>query len=669
MEEELEKIKVNIKKLNEEKELGDISEEEYNEKVCEYFCNAAESSSLSSLLFLSSLLPSQLFLNYRSIKTGEKGWKNAILYASKGASIEVMEFLLSFGFNINSLSTYEENCLSIAVKNGGSKEYIEYLFSKDATFLQTTKVRNFNLCEILLRDRKYDNKDVLEILKYLIEERGVDIHSINNTIIELATSHKVEIMKYLVVSLQFDITSQFNFFEKIIQLAIKANNIEVIDYLISLKPDLKYKDFEYSLFLYAVKYSNLKVIQYLVSLNQFDIHLPQFGGRNAIIIGALHNSLEVIQYLVSLGINIQCTDGSGKNAFYLCAKKFGNLALDCTKYSIKPVINIASTIEKNQILSTQLFNNMKYLISIGIGTYQNNNNNDDNNNNMNFQQDIMSFIIKGGNKEEIEFIHSLYHSCEFEKYKNLVAFSKSIYFYDINLLKYLIENNIIGETNSNDNQYRTPNNGSILHILVNSLSYLLVMKYNFFLNKSTKEIFKRFNEYFDYFLERGNDINSTQSKYFGEIPFQLIDIRCINDKLLRMIINYLINKGSDLLYKSELGSVLHTIKPYPFTLSRSNLRRSRKEEIMKYIIMRSIEINEKSSAQRSMIQHYKIQNNNKYTLPIYNNKNNNNNEKEMKEEWKRVFSSFVLSPPLILSIENNKKQKFIINEIGELKYA
>ena len=55
---EVEKIKESIVKLKEEKEKGRISEKEYNEKVCEYFCKAAECSSLPSLLFLSSLLPS-----------------------------------------------------------------------------------------------------------------------------------------------------------------------------------------------------------------------------------------------------------------------------------------------------------------------------------------------------------------------------------------------------------------------------------------------------------------------------------------------------------------------------------------------------------------------------------------------------------------------------------
>ena len=655
MEEELEKIKEIIKKLNEEKELGSLSKEKYNKKVCEYFCNAAESSSLSSLLFLSSLLPSQLFLKYRSTKTGKIGY-NAILCASKGASIEVMEFLLSFGFNINSLNGGEENCLFIAIKNGKSKEYIEYLFSKAANFLQISRIhgKEDNLCEILLRDGKYnDDKDVLEILKYLVEERGVDIHykpKYDNSAILSAASHNVEIMKYL-VSLHSDITFQNYRREGVIHFAIKANNMEVIEYLISLNVKLDYiTDEGYTLFHYAIEYSNLKVIQYLVSLNQFDIHFPQNGGWNAIIIGAFYNSLEVIQYLVSLGINIQCTDTSGKNAFYICAVEYAGT---------------------NQPIENR-FINMKYLVSLGIDTYQNNN--------MIFQQDIISKMIRRGNKEEIEFIHSLYHSYEFDKYKNLVSFSASRYFYDINILKYLIENNIIGETYTGDyNQTcsKDDRQSAILHIIIHWLSQ--PKQYSPFL-KLPKEIFKRIKDYLDYFLERGNDINSIQAHSFEEIPFQLLLFGWMDKYLLWMIANYLIDKGSDLFHNSKKGSVLHTLF-HSINETKFSLRSQRgikdningdeieEEETMKYIIIRSYEINEKSSAQGSMIQyiqHSKIQNNNKDSLLIYNDKNNNN-EKEMQEEWKRVFFSFVLSSPLILSIENNKKKKFIINDNGELK--
>ena len=575
MEEELEKIKERIKKLNEEKELGDKSEEEYNEKVCEYFCNAAESSSLSSLLFLSSLLPSQLFLNYRSTKRGEKGW-NAILYASKGGSIEVMEFLLSFGFNINFFGTkrsepcvtnYEENCLFIAIENGKSKEYIEYLYSQNA-----------------------------HIVVYNDREEGL------------------------------------------LHCAIKANNIEVIEYLISLRLDLNWITYEgYTLFLYAVRYSNLKVIQYLVSLNLFDIHsrLPigdygiyEVTGWNAIIIAALYNSLEVLQYFVSLGVDIQCTDKKyEKNAFYLCALQF-------TREDTKER-------ERTQ-------NNMKYLMSIGIDTYQNKNN-------MIFQREIISYILQKGDLEHIKFIFSLYRSKRVFVRENLESFCESNYLFDTNTLKYLIENKLIAETFPKKNP---PHHGTILHCLINSLIQL--SSYNLYL-KSTEEKFKRFKECFDYFLERGNDINSTIITP-KNIPFQLIKYDYIANKLLWMIIKYLIDKGTNLLFKTGNGSVLHSIKN---SFTRNN---KQKEEIMKYIIIRSDEINEKSSAQRSMIQyiqHSTIQNNNNKDLLFINNNNNNNNEKEMKSKWKRVFSSFVLSP-FILSFTNEENQKFIINENGEL---
>ena len=240
--------------------------------------------------------------------------------------------------------------------------------------------------------------------------------------------------------------------------------------------------------------------------------------------------------------------------------------------------------------------------------------------------------------EDIEFIHSLYHSYEFDKYSNLLAFAQSNYLYDINLLKYLIENNIIGETYPNDNQYYGSNGGSILHILIKYLPKLSCAN----LKLSTKEKFKRFNECFEYFLDRGNDINANESfllniyqYYTNYISFIAYEFRFIDEVFLWIIIKYLIDKGSDLLYKSKTS----LLKTHFFLNDKG-------EKIRKYLNIRSFEINEKSSAQRSMtqyIQHSKIQNNNKDSLLIYN------NEKEMKEEWKRVFSSFVLSPPLILN--------------------
>ena len=674
MEGELEEIK----KLNEEKEKKQISEIEYNEKVCEYFCNAAESSSLSSLLFLSSLLPSQLFLNYRSTKTGEKGW-NAILYASKGASIEVMEFLLSFGFDINSLNSYEENCLFIAIKNGKSKEYIEYLFSKAANFSQ--KDRNgCNLCTILLRDGKYnfDDKDVLEILKYLVEERAVDIHHKNmfrERAIQFATSHNVEIMKYLV--------SHNSNREYIIHLAIKANNMEVIEYLISLNVNLDYiTDEGFTLFLYAAVYSNLKVIQYLVSLNRFDIHyqllLDEVNNEksNAIGLAAPSNSLEVIQYLVSLGIDFQYSY-YGKNAFFWCAKSLKNIwwSIDSS--------------EKNHP-----FLNMKYLASIGIDTYQNNQSNSE------IRNKIIDYLLREGKMEEIEFIHSLYHSCEFDKYKNLLSFSKSKYFYDINLLKYLIENNIIEENYPNNNQNKRLNHGSILHILIKCLSTL----YTSSLKLSTKEKFKRFKECFNYFLERGNDINSIQSTkckipLFNIVTSFTLPFSRIDRRLAWMISKYLIDKGSNLLHISEKRNILHIFFEYYYgkVYYQNNIivdKLVNKEivDIMKYIIIRSVEINEKSSTQSSIIQYIQLstfQNNKENSLLIKNYKNNNSNDinnnniinddnddgddedicsaKEMKEGWKLLFFTFVLSPPLILSFHYDFVQKpFAVNDNGEL---
>ena len=612
MEEELEKIKVSLKKLNEEKELRDISEEEYNEKVCEYFCNAAESSSLSSLLFLSSLLPSQLFLNYRSTKTGEKGW-NAILYASKGASIEVMEFLLSFGFDINSLSTYKENCLFIAIKNGKSKEYIEYLFSKAANFSQTNEDDD-NLCAILLRGGKYndDDKDVLEILKYLVEERGVDIHykpKYGESAIQLATSHNVEIMKYL-VSLHSDINIQLCGGEGVIHLAIKANNMEVIEYLISLNINLDWITYEgYTLFLYAVKYSNLKVIQYLVSLNQFDIHYQISPGFfyykcNAIIIAAERNDIEIIQYLVSLDIDFQCTDQDGNNSlFFLLYPTNEQTDFDCDK----------------------ILNTMKYFISIGINYYQENN----------LYKDIVKYTLKTANLELIKFIYSLYNPfVYFDKNLNLTTYLSSRNPFEVDIFRFIIENNI-----ANENSLGKVN--LILHQLVQNLNiFSNDQKTNFnsqitFTTLTSIEKFTKFKECFEYFINRGNNINTFDNN--NRIPIQYLS-PLINFNLFWKVIKYLINRGSDLLHQSKLGSLLHILLSYKMLGKVDGKMIS---DIAKYVVVRSLDLNEKSNPQRSIIHLCKFQ--------IYY------GHSMMREIWKSSFYSFVLTPFIFTIPDQNNR--------------
>ena len=75
---------------------------------------------------------------------------------------------------------------------------------------------------------------------------------------------------------------------------------------------------------------------------------------------------------------------------------------------------------------------------------------------------VIHLAIRANNIEVIDYY--IYRSCEFDQFNNLIAYSESKNIYDIKLLKYLMENNIIAE--KNDIEIKIMQYKSILHCLV-----------------------------------------------------------------------------------------------------------------------------------------------------------------------------------------------------------
>ena len=120
---------------------------------------------------------------------------------------------------------------------------------------------------------------------------------------------------------------------------------------------------------------------------------------------------------------------------------------------------------------------------------------------------------------------------------------------NVDIFRFLIENNI-------DNKFE----GSryfILHQLVNSVFRLGLAR-----NLKGKELYQRFKLCFEYFLKRGHPINEIEPNSNSK-PIQHIinfkrTVKCIYFDIFA-IFKYLIKKGSDLLHRSEEGSLLHSI--------------------------------------------------------------------------------------------------------------
>ena len=106
------------------------------------------------------------------------------------------------------------------------------------------------------------------------------------------------------------------------------------------------------------------------------------------------------------------------------------------------------------------------------------------------------------------------------------------------------------------------------------------------------------------------------------------------------MINYLIEKGANLLYVSIKGTILDLFLLY-FPLNSNDKEAN---DILKYIILRSVEINHQIIRYDDEYNKNKIINNN---YNYYDNKND-------KNEWKKEFISVVLSQAPLLSINKNR---------------
>ena len=163
----------------------------------------------------------------------------------------------------------------------------------------------------------------------------------------------------------------------------------------------------------------------------------------------------------------------------------------------------------------------------------------------------------------------------------------------------------------------------ILHKLV---QFLQDKRYE---DEEAQMIFKKFRDCFDFFLNLGISINAKDTES-DRIPMQYLTFN-MNHKLAMLVVKYLINKGSDLLYKSNPdGSILHTL----FCNSNSVILAGAPKyfyEVGVYIIIRSLDLNPLSNSHQIILQQI------------------NNNDKNYLDLWKKEFQSLILyrHPPIL----------------------
>ena len=252
---------------------------------------------------------------------------------------------------------------------------------------------------------------------------------------------------------------------------------------------------------------------------------------------------------------------------------------------------------------------LKYLVSLGINIHQVNCDGDN----------LFLCAVRRGEMEMIEYVVSLGVNTQHLMGRPIFY---ALHHLNVHLFKYLFDHHI-----------DRLDNYSMLHSLISNLNYNENHFYS--INK-----IDRFKETFDYFLSLGEDINTPDR---SQTPIQKIH-HIDDENFLFQLVKYMIDKGSDIFHRSEMGSILHTL-----------LRNERNINVVKYVIIRSLDINP-TSLLSVTVDHIS----NEERKNIQKKKGENYPWKKKKllsesEEWKKNFYKLVIDkiPPLF-KIKNNQ---------------
>ena len=464
--------------------------------------------------------------------------------------------------------------------------------------------------QIMLKNKK-EEKAQLELVKTILE-LGIDISAYHTTMtFNALESRNLKIIKYF-VSQNIDITSSI-FGRNALHIAllpIEQNNQYIID-----------KDQQITL---------LKLIKYLVGQG-VDIHQRYYQQETILHKAAKYHSLKIIKYLVSLGIDIHSLDHNMNNVLLSAFFERNSFSKDLDYY--KKLEKLA-----------------KYFISLGVNIEHQNKDG----------MDVLLCSIKNDRIEFIKLIGSLMPSLKSLQYNFKLPFVKnavcrSAKWFNIDTIKYLDEIPCFSNYFDGENKIKTKN--SILFALLSSYSYNIEITN-----------FTKFKEVFEFFLNKGNNINSIDEK--DRIPIHHFYASKVTElSKSRKVLDYLIEKGSNLHHLSTDGSILYHIlrdehKPGDnrnINLGELDSNVKIYQENVKYIMIRSMEINSQ------IVDHPIFRDlNDEDAFKDFMRKDEEEENEEKVIKWKRGMAEILMKYPKILNLVSPSnpfcKFKFTLKE-------
>ncbi|XP_076285654.1 uncharacterized protein LOC143211676 [Lasioglossum baleicum] len=240
--------------------------------------------------------------------------------------------LINHGVSINAKNNKGQTPLHYAAKSD-KLEVVKYLIEE--------KGANVNVKDNNGQTPLHSAVDhgKLEVVRYLIEEKNANINVKDNNgqtpLHSAAKSDKLEVIKYLIEEKAANVNVKDNNGQTTLHTAAKSKKLEIVKYLIEEKHvDFNVKDNSGVTPLhYAAKNDGLEVVKYLIEEKGADVNVKDNDGQTPLHSAADHGKLEVVRYLIEeKNANINVKDNNGRKLLHSAAK---TCSLEIVKYLIE----------------------------------------------------------------------------------------------------------------------------------------------------------------------------------------------------------------------------------------------------------------------------------------------------------------------------------------------
>ncbi|MDX2360884.1 MAG: ankyrin repeat domain-containing protein [Crocinitomicaceae bacterium] len=244
-----------------------------------------------------------------------------LLYAANEANLEIVQFLIEEGANIDALNSEGLNALSlVAMKD--NLPIAKYLIENGINVDQKNEQKSMAASRVM-----YEGSD--ELISLIINKTTLDEETFLNLLAVAAAQQSTSTID-LLLDKNIEIPNTDNAINPLFSRSIRADHVRLLNLLLDKRPDFM-KGHEDVWVSFAGEYGAVNVLKRFVELgNSLDI--TNRYGSSLIHLATKGNNLELIRFLVENGQDINARNGVGKSAFNIATdNNFQDLVAYLTK--------------------------------------------------------------------------------------------------------------------------------------------------------------------------------------------------------------------------------------------------------------------------------------------------------------------------------------------------